>query len=177
MGKKSKTQTPEPMDTTAIGNQQATQNKDVWNQNLQASRPNQSNAFGNLTWEQDPTTGQWTQNVALNDTQQGLMGGLSGLAQGALGFSLGGHLARQAVHGRVTGHVRGEQASGLNNFGHRVAVRNTRLATHDGLLQWEGATPSRRCLALSKTGLQKPRHQRFDLLGGFAFQLPHQVCR
>ena len=75
------------------------------------------------------------------------------LAQRALCFSLGGHLARQAVHGRVTGHVRGEQASGLNNFGHRMAVRNTRLATHDGLLQWEGATPSRRCLALSKTGL------------------------
>ena len=85
MGKKSKTQTPEPMNTAAIGNQQATQNKDVWNQNLQASRPNQSNAFGNLTWTQDPTSGQWTQNVALNDTQQGLMGGLTGAAQNAIG--------------------------------------------------------------------------------------------
>ena len=85
MGKKSKTQTPTPMDTTAIGNQQAAQNQSVWEQNLNATRPNQSNPYGNLTWSQDPTTGQWTQNVGLSESQQGLMGGLTGAAQSALG--------------------------------------------------------------------------------------------
>lgn len=85
MGKKSKTQTPTPMDTTAIGQQQATQNRQVWNQNLNAARPNQTNPFGSLTWEQDPTTGQWTQSVGLSDAQQGLMGGLTGAANTALG--------------------------------------------------------------------------------------------
>ena len=84
MGKKSKTQTPTPMDTTAVGAQQAAQNQSVWEQNLNAARPNQSNVYGNLTWQQDPTTGQWMQNVGLSDTQQGLFGGLSSAAQNAL---------------------------------------------------------------------------------------------
>ena len=85
MGKKSKTQTPEPMNTAGIGQQQATQNQNVWNQNLNAARPDQTNPYGSLTWQQDPTTGQWTQSTQLNETQQGLLGGLSGAAQNALG--------------------------------------------------------------------------------------------
>lgn len=85
MGKKSKTQTPAPMDTTALGQQQADENERVYDVNLNAARPNQSNVFGNLTWSQDPDTGQWTQNVGLSQEQQGLMGGLTGLTNTALG--------------------------------------------------------------------------------------------
>lgn len=82
---KGKTKTPAPMDTTAIGNQQAGANQAAYGTNINAARPNQSNPFGNLTWSQDPTTGQWTQSVGLSQEQQGLMGGLTGAANTALG--------------------------------------------------------------------------------------------
>jgi hypothetical protein len=68
MGKKAKT--PQAPDYTALANQQAQQGQEAWNAALQAGRPNQSNPFGSLTWNQDPTTGQWSQNVALNQPQQ-----------------------------------------------------------------------------------------------------------
>jgi hypothetical protein len=68
MGKKAKV--PQAPDYTALAQQQAQQGQESWNAALQAGRPNQSNPFGSLTWSQDPTTGQWSQNVALNQPQQ-----------------------------------------------------------------------------------------------------------
>jgi hypothetical protein len=68
MGKKAKT--PQAPDYTALANQQAAQGKESWEAALQAGRPNQTNPFGSLTWNQDPTTGQWSQNVSLNQPQQ-----------------------------------------------------------------------------------------------------------
>jgi len=43
------------------------------NQQTIANRANQINPFGSSTWTQDPTTGQWTQNVSLNGGQQGAL--------------------------------------------------------------------------------------------------------
>lgn len=37
---------------------------------LRANRPNQNTPWGSSTWSQDPTTGQWTQNVSLAPQQQ-----------------------------------------------------------------------------------------------------------
>jgi hypothetical protein len=68
MGKKTKT--PAAPDYTGLANQQAALGKESWNAALQANRPNQQNQFGNLSWSQDPTTGQWTQTSALNQPQQ-----------------------------------------------------------------------------------------------------------
>ena len=68
MGKKTKT--PEAPNYSALAGQQQTANEQAWNQTLQANRPNQSNQFGSSTWEQDPTTGQWTQRTQLNQPQQ-----------------------------------------------------------------------------------------------------------
>ncbi len=68
MGKKSKT--PEAPDYSGIAEQQAAASKGAWNDALLANRANQSNQFGNLTWSQDPTTGQWTQTTSLNQPQQ-----------------------------------------------------------------------------------------------------------
>jgi hypothetical protein len=68
MGKKAKT--PQAPDYTALAQQQAQQGQEAWNTALQAGRPNQSNPFGSLTWNQDPTTGQWTQDVKFNQPQQ-----------------------------------------------------------------------------------------------------------
>lgn len=84
MGKKSKTQTPQAMDPTQVGAQQAGANQASYNTNINAARPDQTNPYGSLTWRQDPTTGQWTQNVSLSDSQAGLMGGLTNAAQGAV---------------------------------------------------------------------------------------------
>ena len=68
MGKGSKT--PAAPDYSAIAQQQAQQGQQAWQEALQAGRPNQTNQFGSLTWDQDPTTGQWTQTNQLNQPQQ-----------------------------------------------------------------------------------------------------------
>lgn len=65
-----KTKTPEAPNYSALAGQQAAQAKQAWQTQLNANRPNQSNQFGSLTWEQDPTTGEWTQTTALNQPQQ-----------------------------------------------------------------------------------------------------------
>ena len=62
--------TPQPTDPIAIGQLQTNENLKAYNQSLQAQRPNQSNASGNLNWSMDPTTGQWTQSVNLSDPAQ-----------------------------------------------------------------------------------------------------------
>lgn len=68
MGKKTKT--PSAPDYTALAGQQQQLGQQAWGAALNANRPNQSNQFGNLTWQQDPTTGQWTQTSTLNQQQQ-----------------------------------------------------------------------------------------------------------
>lgn len=56
----------------------------------EANRANQYNPYGSLTWSQDPTTGQWSQNIAFSPDQQnlwnqymqnaGTLGGIGGTA-------------------------------------------------------------------------------------------------
>lgn len=62
------------------------------NQQTDANRADQSNPFGDLSWSQDPNTGQWTQNVSLAGAQgdaltaqQNLQAGRSQAASGLLG--------------------------------------------------------------------------------------------
>ena len=90
MGKKTKT--PDAPDYSQLATQQAGMANANWQKQLQANRPTQINQFGKSTWEQDPTTGQWTQTTSLNQPQQdifnqqqsnqGLLGGLTGQALG-----------------------------------------------------------------------------------------------
>jgi hypothetical protein len=68
MGKGSKA--PAAPNYTAIAQQQQQLGQQAWSTALNANRPNQTNQFGSLTWEQDPTTGQWTQSSQLNQPQQ-----------------------------------------------------------------------------------------------------------
>lgn len=89
MGKKTKT--PDPTDLTVALPMQDKLNQQAFNQNLNTNRVNQSNPYGNLTWQQD-ANGNWTQSVAFNPQQQeifnqqqqnqGLLGGLAGSALG-----------------------------------------------------------------------------------------------
>ena len=70
MGKKSKT--PEAPNYAGLAQQQSEMTNKNWQTQLQANRPNQISPTGSMTWEQDPTTGQWTQTVALTPEQQGI---------------------------------------------------------------------------------------------------------
>jgi len=91
MGKKTKT--PAAPDYTGIANQQAQQSKEAWNTQLQANRPNQTNQFGSSAWNQDPTTGEWTQSTQLNQPQQDIFNQQQANQQGianAAGGMLGG---------------------------------------------------------------------------------------
>ena len=100
MGKKTKT--PKAPDYTALANQQAKLAQDQQQQNIQASRPDQFGPSGSVTWEQDPTTGEWTQNTQFNPEEQaiyesqregqGLLSGkanemIAGLDTGQIDFS------------------------------------------------------------------------------------------
>ena len=60
-GKSSKA--PKTPDYTALANQQAAAAKAAAEEQTKANRANQTNPMGSSTWTQDPTTGQWTQNV------------------------------------------------------------------------------------------------------------------
>lgn len=91
MGGKS-AKTPPPPDYNAIAQQQASASQKNVDQQTLANRANQSNPYGSMTWNKDPTTGQWTQNVTLTDSsqraldaQQQMAAGRSELAAGMMG--------------------------------------------------------------------------------------------
>lgn len=58
--------------TTAAAAQGQQANANI-NAQTVANRANQINPFGSSEWTQDPTTGQWTQNVSLNPASQGAL--------------------------------------------------------------------------------------------------------
>jgi hypothetical protein len=92
MGKKTKT--PDAPNYSGLAEQQAALSNQNWNTQLQANRPNQSNQFGQSTWSQDPTTGQWSQATTLNQPQQDIFN------------------SQQANHG----HLAGINNQLLNNY-------------------------------------------------------------
>lgn len=90
MGKKTKT--PNAMEGVSAAQAEWNANQKYADQQTAANRPDQINQFGSLTWEQDPTSGKWTQTTTLNpqqqaifDAQQRLQGGLSTIQGGVLG--------------------------------------------------------------------------------------------
>lgn len=94
-----KTKTPEAPNYSALAQQQGEMNKQAWEQNLLANRPNQSNQFGSLTWSQDPTTGQWTQTNTLNQPQQDIFN------QQQANQGLLGNMSNQFLSGMNMGQV------------------------------------------------------------------------
>ena len=81
-------------DAAAATGAQSAANQEAWQKNLQASRSNQSNPMGSMTWEQDPVTGQWTQNIKFNDQQQSNFNqqqANQGQLAGMMGSALGGY--------------------------------------------------------------------------------------
>ena len=93
MGKKGGAKMP-TYDAAAATGAQSAANQEAWQKNLQASRSNQSNPMGSMTWEQDPVTGQWTQNIKFNDQQQSNFNqqqANQGQLAGMMGSALGGY--------------------------------------------------------------------------------------
>jgi len=94
MGKKSKT--PKTPNFTGIGGvveKQEAANKKAWETGVQANRPNQFGPSGSSTWEQDPTSGQWSQTTAFNQPQQDIFNTQQGNQQ-ALANNIGGMMGK-----------------------------------------------------------------------------------
>lgn len=73
MGKSAKApKTAKLGDLNALADKSYGQNKQMASDTVMANRANQTNPFGNLTWDKDPTTGQWTQTQGYNQQEQGL---------------------------------------------------------------------------------------------------------
>ena len=64
---------PSAPDYTALAKQQSDLSKQQAEWALGQNRVNQSNPLGSSTWEQDPTTGKWTQSTTLNQPQQDVL--------------------------------------------------------------------------------------------------------
>lgn len=66
----SKKKAPPAPDYKALAQQQAQLQNQALQQQTVANRPNQQTAFGNISWTQDPATGQWTQKETLSPELQ-----------------------------------------------------------------------------------------------------------
>jgi len=82
---------PPAPDYTAAAKEEGAQNLALVQAQTMANRPNQTNQYGSSTWTQDPTTGQWSNQVSLNPTlqnifnqQTGMMGQATSMAGGLL---------------------------------------------------------------------------------------------
>jgi hypothetical protein len=56
-----------------LGAEDRAYNERMWERQLQASRPNQTSAWGSETWATDPTTGQMTRTQTLDPAEQRLL--------------------------------------------------------------------------------------------------------
>jgi hypothetical protein len=87
---------PNAPDYQALSQQDYASNKAATDAQTAANRPNQVDQYGNtLTWTQDPTTGQWSQQTSygeqgqqLQNQQNALTNGLMGQAGAAMGSPL-----------------------------------------------------------------------------------------
>lgn len=70
MGKKGGGKTPKAPDYTALAKQQADLNLDAMNKQTIANRANQYGPNGSLTWDINPSTGQWTQTTNMSPENQ-----------------------------------------------------------------------------------------------------------
>jgi hypothetical protein len=99
-------QAPATPDFAAAAQNQAQQSQQNTQQQTQANRPTQQGPFGTSQWTQDPTTGQWTQNVSLtpglNDAAQNIIGGLG---TGQVNPAQARDQAIQAAYGQATSRL------------------------------------------------------------------------
>lgn len=81
----SKSDTPPTPPYMQLAQQQSQAQQQLLQQQTVANRPNQYTPWGNLTWSQDPTSGQWTSQTQLNPTAaaslQGQQAGQLGAVQ------------------------------------------------------------------------------------------------
>jgi hypothetical protein len=65
--------------------------RDTYNQSLQDNRANQQTDFGSLSWQKDPTTGQWTQQNRLNPADAARLEDYRQIAADRMGAARGGY--------------------------------------------------------------------------------------
>jgi hypothetical protein len=84
MGKKKSPKVAKLPDLNALSDKMYGMNQESLAQQTQTNRPNQTNPFSSLTWDKDPTTGEWTQSQSFSPEQQKLYDQQLG-TQGILG--------------------------------------------------------------------------------------------
>jgi hypothetical protein len=84
MGKKKSPKVAKLPDLNALSDKSYAMNQAGLAAQTQTNRPNQTNPFSSLTWDKDPTTGEWTQSQSFSPEQQKLYDQQLG-TQGILG--------------------------------------------------------------------------------------------
>lgn len=85
-----------------------------------ANRPTQNSPFASSGWQQDPKTGQWTQNVGLNPGLQGAAEGFMGQLGGSAGADARKH-AEDAIYARETSRLDPMWNQRENQYGTQLA--------------------------------------------------------
>lgn len=124
--------TPAPPNYTQTAQQQAQLQQQFLQQQTQANRPTQTNPTGTSQWTQD-ANGNWTQNVTMSPTMQGLWNQYTGNI-GQQGAAAGGMLSNfTANNPTYTGIESGlmGQAQNLNEAGAQAAFQARQQPTLD----------------------------------------------
>jgi hypothetical protein len=87
-----KSSTPPAPDYSALAKEQAGLNKEAFEYQTKANRVDQTNPYGSTKWDQDPTTGEWSQNTQYNPEYQAILDAKTGQAS-ELTDTAGGLLA------------------------------------------------------------------------------------
>lgn len=116
----------------ALAQQQQAANDDATRRTTWSQRPDQSNALGSISWNQDPS-GRWINNTSLNGQAQGLfdttMQGQQGLAgQIGGGINYGSAPAMPTVGGYNTDVINAWNALQEPGLGKAEASQRARLA-------------------------------------------------
>lgn len=102
--------------------------REMYGRQLQDSRANQSTDFGDLTWTQDPKTGQWTQTNKMNDAEHGRLEDYRQIAADRMASAKG--ISQQFPQGAINYDALGmgkiASASGVMGGGKSDAIGDAR---------------------------------------------------
>lgn len=100
----------------------------MYGRSLSDNRANQYSDFGSLTWNQDPTTGKWSQTTSLNPAEQGRLADYRQIAadrmRNAMGMSA--NLPQGAMNWNAIGLGNIASAAGVQGGGNSDATADAR---------------------------------------------------
>lgn len=102
--------------------------REMYGRQLQDSRANQSTDWGDLTWEQDPKTGKWTQKNTMNAAEQGRLEDYRQIAADRMANAKGlsANLPQGAINYDALGLGKIASAAGVQGGGNSDAQADAR---------------------------------------------------